>query len=115
MKLKQSLYTDWKEEIIFYEDYKNYSSDYNLKIEELKNMLEVISKEITEYETLPNNDDLLKVFDESNLVKELDRDILFKMIDKIIIYEDKKVEIIFKYQYIYNDVKKYIKLNKNIL
>lgn len=36
MKLKQSLYTDWKEEIITFEDYKNYSSSYNNEILEIR-------------------------------------------------------------------------------
>ena len=109
MKIKQSLYTDWKEDIITFDDYKNYSSSYNTKIEELKEMLNTINNEITEYETIPdNNDELNNIFNESNLINELDRNILFRMIEQIIIYEDKKVEISFKYQDIYNDIRKYI-------
>ena len=116
MKIKQSLYTDWKEDIITFDDYKNYSSSYNTKIEELKEMLNTINNEITEYETIPdNNDELNNIFKESNLINELDRNILFRMIDQIIIYEDKKVEIIFKYQDIYNDIRKYINSNKKLL
>ena len=116
MKIKQSLYTDWKEDIITFDDYKNYSSSYNTKIEELKEMLNTINNEITEYETIPdNNDELNNIFNESNLINELDRNILFRMIEQIIIYEDKKVEISFKYQDIYNDIRKYINSNKKLL
>ena len=116
MKIKQSLYTDWKEDIITFDDYKNYSSSYNTKIEELKEMLNTINNEITEYENIQdNNDELNNIFNESNLIDVLDRNILFRMIEQIIIYEDKKVEIIFKYQDIYNDIRKYINSKKKLL
>ncbi len=79
-------------------------------------MLNTINNEITEYETIPdNNDELNNIFNESNLINELDRNILFRMIEQIIIYEDKKVEISFKYQDIYNDIRKYINSNKKLL
>lgn len=48
MKLKQSLYTDWKEEIITFEDYKNYSSSYNNEILEIRETIKIIDKELEE-------------------------------------------------------------------
>jgi hypothetical protein len=116
MKLKQSLYTDWKEDIITYEDYKNYSDNYNEKIIELRKSLDIIKDEIEEYENIPDsNIEMMNLFSISNMVKDINRDILFKMIDKIIIYDKNKIEICFRYADIYNSIRKYINNNNEFL
>lgn len=116
MKLKQSLYTDWKEEIITFEDYKNYSSSYNNEILEIRETIKIIDKELEELDNIPNYQvDLIKLFNNKELFKKIDRDILFKFIECIYIFEDKKVEIVFKYQDIYQNLLEYVKKNKSYL
>ena len=116
MKFKQALYTDWKEEIITFEDYKNYTRNYNSKIEELRDTLNIINNEIEEYENIPDsNTKMIDLFSNANPIKELDRDILFRMIDKIIVYDKNKIEIVFKYDDIYTSIKNYIKNKKEFL
>lgn len=116
MKLKQSLYTDWKEEIITFKDYKNYSSSYNNEILEIRETMKIIDKELEELDNIPNYQvDLIKLFNNKELFKKIDRDILFKFIECIYIFEDKKVEIVFKYQDIYQNLLEYVKKNKSYL
>ena len=116
MKLKQSLYTDWKEEIITFEDYKNYSSSYNNEILEIRETIKIIDKELEELDNIPNYQvDLIKLFNNRELFKKIDRDILFKFIECIYIFEDKRVEIVFKYQDIYQNLLEYVKKNKSYL
>lgn len=114
MEIKQEIYTDWKNNNISFDDYKNYTSVYADKVKEIRSSLELINKDLEEINKIPDdNQKIFNIFLKENKVSEIDRDVLFKFIDKIIISEDKKIEIIFKFQDIFNNLTKYISENKN--
>ena len=116
MKLKQELYTDWKENIISFDDYKEYTKSYSDEIENERKVLSIIDEELNEISNIPNyHKDLIETFNNKDLITNLTRDILFDFIDHIIIYENNKIEIIFKYSDIYKNLSKYVKENNDFL
>ena len=116
MSLKQSLYSDWKENIITFEEFKNYSNLYNNEILDIKKTIKIIDDELEELNSIPNyQNELINTFTDKVQINEIDRNILFKFIDYIYISEDKKIEIIFKYQDIFKDLFEYIKNNQKYL
>ena len=116
MSLKQSLYLDWKENIITFEEFKNYSNLYNNEILDIKKTIKIIDDELEELNSIPNyQNELINTFTDKVQINEIDRNILFKFIDYIYISEDKKIEIIFKYQDIFKNLIEYIKNNQKYL
>ncbi len=116
MSLKQSLYLDWKENIITFEEFKNYSNLYNNEILDIKKTIEIIDDELEELSSIPNyQNELINTFNDKLQLNKIDRNILFKFIDYIYISEDKKIEIIFKYQDIFKNLIEYIKNNQKYL
>ena len=116
MSLKQSLYLDWKENIITFEEFKNYSNLYNNEILDIKKTIEIIDDELEELSSIPNyQNELINTFNDQLQLNKIDRNILFKFIDYIYISEDKKIEIIFKYQDIFKNLIEYIKNNQKYL
>ena len=66
----------WKEEIITFEDYKNYSSSYNNEILEIRETIKIIDKELEELDNIPNYQvDLIKLFNNRELFKKILKDI----------------------------------------
>ena len=116
MSLKQSLYLDWKENTITFEEFKNYSNLYNNEILDIKKTIEIIDDELEELSSIPNyQNELINTFNDKLQLNKIDRNILFKFIDYIYISEDKKIEIIFKYQDIFKNLIEYIKNNQKYL
>lgn len=116
MMLKQSLYSDWKENTITFDEFKDYSNSYNNEICDIKQTIKLIDEELEELNNIPNYQiELINLFNDKEQFNEIDRNILFKFIDYIYISEDKKVEIVFKYQDVFLNLLEYIKINQNYL
>ena len=116
MKIKQELYTDWKQNIISFEDYREYSKNYTEEVSKYRESLNVIEEDLKELDSIPNyQGDLISTFYNKGKFEDLSRDMLFDFIDHIIIYEDNKVEIIFKYNDIYLNLLDYVKNNKEFI
>ena len=116
MMLKQSLYSDWKENTITYDEFKDYSNSYNNEIYDIRQTIKLIDEELEELNNIPNYQiELINLFNDKEQFNEIDRNILFKFIDYIYISEDKKVEIVFKYQDVFLNLLEYIKINQNYL
>ena len=116
MKMKQELYTDWKNEILSFQDYLEYSKNYTNEIERDRTSLSLIEEELKKIDDIPNYDNkLFELFSKKELLKDLNRDILLTFIDTIKISEDCKIEIVFKFNDIYKNLNKYVKDNKDFI
>ena len=102
--LKKETYMDWKKDIISQEDYFSFVESYSKQIKDINN-------KINEYENIindPNNkklEDYIDKYKQFNNITSLDKEVIDELIEKIYVFEDKKLEIKFKY----NDI------NENIL
>lgn len=96
-KWKQSLYEDYKEDMISKEEYIAYRKEYIEKEALLIKQIEVLKKQ-----DLPENQSLLESpwvvrLLELKEIDSLDRSIVVEMIDKILVYENRKIRIIYNF------------------
>lgn len=88
---KQTIYEDYKEEIITKEEYFSYKEDYLKKEKQLlKQDAEPNEKSIFESEWIEH----LRAVKE---IKKLDREIIVEMIDQIWVYENRKIKIVYNF------------------
>ena len=106
--IKKESYLDWKKDIITQEDYFMFVEDYSKKINDY-------NKEIAELENKINNikdesiEDYFRHYRKYKNIDKLDRTITTELVETIYIYEDKKIEINFKYNDIYSKINDYIR------
>lgn len=97
-RLKKSVYEDYKNELISKDEYIEYRQDY-LKKEEL------LTKQLDSLANQKNADNTTDIFSspwinrllELGTVEKLDRDIVVEMIHEIIIFENRKIKIIYNF------------------
>lgn len=96
-KLKKSVYEDYKEELLSKEEYLAYRKDYMKKEADISKQIEALSKtapgEEQNFFDNPWIDKLLLL----KGIKTLDRSIIVEMISEIIVYEDRKIKIIYNF------------------
>lgn len=96
--LKKSVYEDYKEGLIYKEEFLSYREDYSKKEELFLKQLEVLEKEKDEgitsnvFET-----PWVKRLLELKEIESLDRDIIIEMIDQVTIYENRKIKISYNF------------------
>lgn len=96
-KWKQSLYEDYKEGMISKEDYITYREDYTNKESLLKKQIESMRQlQVADEENILEStwvSRLLQLRD----VEELDRTIVVEMIDRILVYDNRRIRIIYNF------------------
>ncbi len=107
--IKLKLYEDLKTGILTEEEYKDFNFAYNEKILEIKKLICNLEKEI---ETLSNGISekqlWIEYFKTYKNIKSLNRELVINLIDDIKIYNDKTVEINFKYEEQYKSLFSYL-------
>ncbi len=108
--MKTALYSDLQEKLITQEQFNRYREIYSNKLLELSEAIKVQEATVKSiYENGIAAGQWLDSFRENMEIEHLDRMLLVSMIDKILVYEDKKVEIVFKYR---NEMAKVVELVK---
>ena len=97
-KLKKGIYEDYKEELLTKEEYVSYKQAYQGREETLLHQLErLTSRQEKKAEQEIFDSPWIKRLIRLKEIEELDRDILVEMIDSIIVYEEKKVKIVYNF------------------
>lgn len=97
-RLKKECYEDYKQELLTKEDYITYRTDYEEKEKNYEKQIISLEKRKQEMKSTDIFDlPLVKNLMKYKNVNILDRKILVDMIDKIIVYEDRRVKIIYKF------------------
>lgn len=96
--LKSSLYQDMKEGLISEQQFNSYREQYSERERRLQESI-LRQKELIRkiYENGIAAGDILKQFREDPRIGELNHRLLVSLIDRILIYEDKTVDIIYRY------------------
>ena len=98
-KLELGLYENFVEGIINKAEYTDFRENYRGLIEEKQEAVKRLKREQQDAAAMGSqNRAWVQVFAQYENVQELDRRILLALVDKILIYEDKKVEIVFRYR-----------------
>ena len=111
--MKTSLYADLQEKLITQEQFNRYREIYSNKLSEIAQAIKVQEATVKSiYENGIAAGQWLDEFRENMEIEKLDRMLLISLIDKILVYEDKTVEIVFKYR---NEMAKAVDLIKGEL
>lgn len=99
LKLKDSLYQDWKEGILSKDDFLDLKKIYKEKYAGLQKMIEQQEKRVQEllYTSLISDAQLEELKTVAALI-EINREVLIHFIERIVVYEDKRLCIEFRYQ-----------------
>ena len=98
-KLELGLYENFVDGIINKTEYTDFRENYRGQIEEKQEALQRLKREQQDAAAMGSqNRAWVQVFAQYENVRELDRRLLVALVDKVFIYEDKRVEIVFRYR-----------------
>ena len=98
-RLKKKSYEDWKLGNITREEFEMYSIDYNKRIENYNNEIEVVQKVYKEnLKNIKKDNYWIEHFRRNKKIKTLSREIIYELIDCIYVHEGGNITIKFKYQ-----------------
>ncbi len=97
--LKQGLYEDCKSGLITEDEYSQMKSSYEDSNIELNIELSNINRQITEVSNQKIEDNIfITTFKRFNNINEITRDVVIALIEEIIVYEERRITIKFKYR-----------------
>lgn len=109
MKSKLRLYTDLKDEIINQEEYEIFKEEFNTIIQDKKAEKERLEKKEQDSTiTGIGTRNWVRLFREHEYIEDVNRRVLMALVDKVNIYENQKVEVVFKYSDKFTRLKEYI-------
>lgn len=98
-RLKLKLYEDFTENVINKNDYLEFNSHYESMINNKSLFIKKLEKEkIKANHHNSEENKRLFLFKEHKTITELNRRILISLVDKIYIYENRKIQIVFRFQ-----------------
>lgn len=111
-RYKQSIYQDWKDNIISQTDYFNMRADYEKEEAALHEMIQRLLEERKEEENGVNTENpFLVAFRKYENITELSRDILIELIDCIKVHEGGNISIVFRFADELNRIVDFIEVN----
>lgn len=111
-RYKQSIYQDWKDNIISQTDYFHMRADYEKEEAALHEMIQRLLEERKEEENGVNTENpFLVAFRKYENITELSRDILIELIDCIKIHEGGNISIVFRFADELNRIVDFIEVN----
>ncbi|MGN1058950.1 MAG: recombinase family protein, partial [Clostridia bacterium] len=116
MRMMVDLYPDFKNGIINQEEYAILKQNLTEKIENLDKMIANLTETAKSYEEGVNDEnEFIAHFKKYGKIKSLTRAILTELVEEILVHEDKKITIVFKFQDPYKEAMDYIEMNKDIV
>lgn len=116
MKMMVDLYPDLKSGLISQEEYLMLKQSMTEKIETLDKMIANLTETAKSYEEGVNDEnEFIAHFKKYGKIKSLTRAILTELVEEILVHEDKKITIVFKFQDPYKEAMEYIEMNKDIV
>lgn len=108
-RYKQSLYQDWKDGDISYEDYCNMKEDYERQKESISQVICTLTEEKKVFEKgIDKENPLLESFRKYENIDILTRGILIELVDKITVYENGNISIKFKFVNEYRQIAEHV-------
>ncbi|MCD5414177.1 MAG: recombinase family protein, partial [Clostridiales bacterium] len=108
-RFKVSIYEDYFDGLLKKSDYVDMKSIYAKKEEDIKSVIKNLRAEYKNFEknVSPESEWICR-FKKRRNVETLTRELLVSLVEDIYVYENKKIEIKFKYESIFEKVKNYI-------
>lgn len=116
MRMMVDLYPDLKSGLISQEEYLMLKQNMTEKIETLDKMIESLTETAKNYEEGVNEEnEFIAHFKKYGKLKSLTRAVLTELVEEILVHENKKVTIVFKFEDPYKEAMEYIEMNKDII
>lgn len=116
IKASLDLYPDWKEGIITKEEYIKLKDDLNNKIEAIDNVISSLKKTAEEYaQGIDGENEFISHFKQYGNIEALNRQMVIELIEEILVHEGGNITIKFKFSDAYENVARYIEMNKEIV
>lgn len=116
MRMMVDLYPDLKSGLISQEEYLMLKQNLTEKVETLDKMIASLTETAKSYEEGVNDEnEFIAHFKKYGKIKSLTRAILTELVEEILVHEDKKITIVFKFQDPYKKAMDYIEMNKDIV
>ncbi len=114
--MQTDLYPDWKSGVLDHKEYLRLKSRMSEQLECIEQNIQNIQNSIDEFaKGMKEENDFLTTFKKYGNITELTRPMLMELVEKILVHENGSIEVCFKYQDSYMDVKEYISINENLL
>ena len=111
--IQMDLYPDWKNGIITQKEYIRLKGKFEEEIQSLDENIKNMEKSILDFENGKEDDNsFLDNFKKYGNIKKLTRPLLTELVEKILVFEDGKIEVVFKYKDEFLEATEYININK---
>ena len=108
-KLKKCSYEDWKLNKISKDEFVNYSKDYDFKIQNLNEQIEMFENKLkNSFKQIKEEQYWIEHFRRNKKIKVLSKDVIDELIECIYVHEGGNITIKFKYQDEYESMLNYI-------
>ena len=98
-KMKLRLYEDLSDGVISKKEYMDFRNQYTRLIEDRESALERVKKESRDAKTVGNSERAwVALFREYENIEEVDRRVLMALVDRIYVYENNRVEVMFRFR-----------------
>ncbi len=116
MRMMVDLYPDLKNGLISQEEYLRLKESITAKIETLDKMIANLSETAKSYEEGVNDEnEFISHFKKYGKLKNLTRSILMELVEEILVHDDKRITIKFKFENPYKEAMNYIEMNRDII
>ena len=105
---KKRLYDDYAEGIISKDDFCMINEVYTTELNKCRDIIKLHQNTLKTAVQNKNESEWMTAFTTNQNIQELDRRLIVTLIDKIYIFEDERIEIIFKYKDKYLEVLNFI-------
>lgn len=114
--LQLDLYPDWKNGIITQQEYLSLKANISEKIVALDEKVSTLEQSLENFsQGINDQNEFISTFKKYGNFTELTREMLLELVDVILIHEDNKVEVKFKFQDAYEQALEYIQINRSVL
>ena len=104
---KLKLYDDLNEGLISKEDFQEFKAAYDRQKESAEKALASMTKEL-ENATSNSNSNWIAHFTKYHEIRELKRATFVDLVDRVIVYDHRRIQIVFRYQNEFNNALRYI-------
>jgi len=112
-KIKSGIYDDFTDGVVNKSDYRELVDFYDQKERQSLKIIKFLHDEIESIEkNLSPKSDWIKLFRKDRNTEVLTRELLVTLVDEVRVYEDKRIEVVFRYEDIFEKIKGFIESEK---
>lgn len=96
--LKSGLYADYQQDLLTEKEYLQLNKEYSGRIEKLEQYADELAEAMEGYRHTPmRGTELKEVIEKYRSKRKLSKEMAEELIDRVLIHEDKRIEVVFKY------------------